>query len=277
MTIELSNEPRGCGKIQEGAVYMGAPLGVGPLAKWAWVVGKLWDSDEDESIRYSPDILPNRQQVEIDWAGTKAAGRLTDEPVEKDDGPLFAVADHIGSCYYSPWSFYLETISRGPNRRVRRDMAKLWARNVPFPILFGSKDVPWFDSQEHAERFLFWAVKEGLIPLSKFHPPGDAGSTLKIFIASCDWTPTWTGKYFLSSSGNNGAGHPAMLVIKALEQAGWEELEIPPAAYPSSFQRVIFGASWVTRICQVLDDKDDLDSDLAEAGVLKAIVKEVTK
>lgn len=147
--IQLSNEKRGCGNLVRGALYMGAQLGLGPLAKWAWMLGKLWDSDEGESIRYSPDVLPDRQQVEIDWAGTKAAGRLTDEPVGKDD-PLFAVADHIGSCHYTPMEFYQETIERGPNRRIRRDTAKLWAKNTPFPILFGSKDIPWFDSQEHA-------------------------------------------------------------------------------------------------------------------------------
>ena len=68
-----------------------------------------------------------------------------------------------------------------------------------------------------------------------------------------------------------------MLIIKAEELARKSGLEVPLVCYVDSHQRVIFGASWCTFIVQLKDKDDELADDLAEAGVLKAIlVEEVT-
>ena len=103
----------------------------GILRAWTWLLGEPWQLGH-----YIDGAgVPPRTQIEINvrhtvmreyiwhWEWAEPSAECGTGCPELDL-PGFAIADHVGSQFYSPMSFARECALRGPSRRLTPDNAK---------------------------------------------------------------------------------------------------------------------------------------------------------
>ena len=249
--IHLSNVSRGCGKLKKNQCYGGGlPDSAGTLMP-TWLLGEPWYGGR--RLCADDQEIPPRCQVQIALYETLSLLRVTPFAL----GRKFAIADHVGEKYYSPWSFAVEAQIRGPNRNVGRINAKNWANKVPFVCLFAHPKLPLFVDKEHATLFLKWAESTELT---------------RTVLDERDWTPTWEREGFGFTVFDKywGFDHPSRNVLEALHKADEQKIEIPLELEPDQ-EKGIYFSSWFTYVCGTFDE---MPEDLAEAGVSQGIIVE---
>jgi len=297
MTVSINTAPRKCGDVKKGGAYGGAEQAQGGILRSAWLVGEMWEGAESPCIPVGEE-LPYRTQIEINPRASLNRGTLTDASyiVMHGDHPTsieqWGLADHVGEAFYkTPYSFAKETIARGPNRRVTLSNAKLWADNVPFPVLFVHNKVPVFKSQLQAEKFLSWASAHEWIEASKLRTAvndwadrnklPDLISMAETMIewrkalardeSTLCWRPTWEGQLFgMHDKADTGKGHLGVCVLEALNNIG-KHSKIPEDLRPD-FDRAVFFASWFTYIAVAVEDESEFDDDLSQYGIEAGIM-----
>jgi len=249
--VHLNGASRGCGKLKKNQCYGGGlPDSAGTLMS-TWLLGEPWYGGR--RICADDQEIPPRCQVQIALYETLTSHRVTPFSL----GRKFAIADHVGEKYYSPWSFAVEAQIRGPNRNVGRINAKSWANKVPFVCLFAHPKLPLFNVQDMAEAFLDWGAAR------------DLTSTVT---EEQDWTPTWMheGFGFTVFDKYHGTGHPGRRILEALHNANEHKLEIPDEILPE-YEKEIYFSSWFTYIAGTFDE---MPEDLLKAGVSQGIIVE---
>lgn len=266
MTIHVSGEARGCGSLQKGGCYATSEFGPGgTLLPWSWILGQPWLT----GLNVLAAGMPPRVQVEINPQATLKSAYLwlaewkaAADP--SSDIPTWGLADHVGSKFYTPLSFAEECRQRGPSRRLTPANAKKWAAQVPFPIFFTTNVYPLWASQAAAEDWLYNC-------LSKDSLEEGAG---KLIVESSniyfDWNPTWKAEGWGLSKGCEW-GELHTLAAEGFHYLDLYKGRVTPQ--PEHRIEAVFGASWITHIVQVLDEADEVSEDLAQAGVVKAVIK----
>lgn len=145
----VDDPDRGCGNLREGGCYLrgGDFSEDGTLEPWTWALGEHIIGGKNLNISAPPRSmtlvrLPETLHKRSLWTGLLAGEKL---PAPLAHLPAFSLIDHVGSSYYTPWSFYQETEEHGPSRRVPEDFAATIARYTPLPILFTHSWLPVVD------------------------------------------------------------------------------------------------------------------------------------
>lgn len=259
MFREMLVRRRGCGSLVPGGFYaQSEPSSRGSLRAWTWTLGTMIDASGAHNVLLSP---PRRGQMIINLPATLASGRLVISPTEHEhereypglrNVPRAGLIDHVGSAYYTAWSFANEIMRAGVSRRVTSDMARLIAPYVPMPILFTHHDIPLPDEGMAADmEAAAWDenVPDDLVRLPSFA------------------LPTWGTR-------NAQPQHWGERVLRWIAQArDGRDSSLPPYA-PDQWQTVpmmeqAFGLSWVCSVVYVSkgDEEVRFIDDLYAAGI----------
>lgn len=271
-TIRISNAPRGCGRLKKGGCYgISEMVKGGTLAPWTWLLAQPWETEPLHMI-WCSGYIPARSQVEIDPRATlleceiipfKDSSEWTHdrdffEQVAKEV-PEYGVADHVGTCFYTPWEFAVECMTQGSSRRFSRLIAKKLARHTPFPIFFSHSDIPSLENHEQAYALLEHALEDQ--SNRDFRAP---------------WYPTWYEEDFGLKAGDyNGEGHAMVKVLEYLSKEATEN-KTRKVAYDiiADYEEAVFGASWITEVVQIVGEDEEVEESLAAAGVQKGVLEE---
>jgi hypothetical protein len=148
----------------------------------------------------------------------------------------WGLMDHVGSVFYTPWTFAQEVSQIGASRRVPRSLALALIDRLPCPILFTHSDIAFFATEQDRDR---WYSERGRGGISH---------------------PTWQ----LSSFGypDKGVTTRHMFVHdKAILDWGLKEEDI--ARWGIQYHEAVFGFSMITEASYVLKEGETGDSDLA--------------
>lgn len=263
MHIEtIPNPTRRCGRLREGGYYLQSEVFAGgTLAAWTWVLGR-------HVVGERPTLyvdVPPRAAVLFNPLATLSTGfQIMDTSFEVEEAPAhlqhvgyLGVLDHVGSRYYTPWTFAEECRLLGPSRRVPESLMRRIAPLLPLPVFFAHADVPVFESFPRAQHFLLEFACVGLDEVT-FNPTWE--------------NPTWG----LRRGDVRGEDHFVVSVLRTLDGARQNGTlrGLSDTLRPEVYQ-IIFGVSWFTRGVYVLrDGEDDLfDPSLGRAGVVPVRVE----
>ena len=261
-----ANPVRGCGTKKKGGYYLESETSrEGELRLWTWILGSGTADGENCFLSIPPRqmtvgnlpaslLLGEYISPEASiWDGVHLAGELTANMKVYNDlkgrcGEL-SLMDHVGSSFYSPWSFAFEVMKYGPSRRVPPAIAKIVACKLPVPIVFAHSDMPLFEHLESRDNAL---------------------TAAKATASSFNWgdvqfKPTWMddGWGLFVKHKNYGNLHYMSLLLEAMSLSG----EVENEAGMVQLQEIVaeqncyeqpFGASWVTKVTYCLQDDDDL-------------------
>jgi len=265
MDVILQDVERGCGTVKKNGVYLIAEKGLGgTLSIWTWLLGCMLEDELTSSI-FCDGNIPPRTQIRINPQETLRQSLFWPHEWGFKDGPtfnnipIFGLADHVGSNNYTPISFAKECQVLGPSRRISRDLAGDFADKTPFPIFFAHSDVPVWKTKASLDRFTSWALLDEMLTVRE-HAVYASGRT---------WDNPTFGFGDVDYHGND---HLGIALMAALDEAKEQKLEIPKEAQPVMLE-AFFGASWVTKVIQVKGEDEDVDENLAKAGVYRGIVE----
>jgi len=277
------NPERGCGTKVNDACYAEGEMSLhGMLARWTWLLG----DGLTENIYLK---VPPRQIVMINPVATIAfrsiIGHEWPFEIHEDAQPLYnrlseasknvGVADHVGTKYYSPFSFATECIDLGPSRRISKDMAKelaeiVW-KNGPIPMLFTHSRMPVFRHEENRMRAIN-LVKEC------YEDEEDKWDRFDYL------EPTWLHKNW-GMYGENWAGHthcilPILTTLSIMDQA-WKKVSDSEAwnrfkmfftnkDYVQFIEQP-FGMSWLCKVSYTLDENGQADPEMVDVPGLNII------
>lgn len=260
--IILDSTPRECGDLKEDSYYGGGELVPGGILEAvSWLLGPMWDVDlgggeTGVGMMEVGGMVPPRTQVEINPTESIYRSGLwlrewgtydRDYTVHAGD---FGLADHIGSSYYTPWSYADETKSRGANRKVTDKNARKWAEEVPFVVFCTHSDIPFFRDQVHAERFLSWAQGNRLTDISEQVGASELLENEVEYCHSCSIEMPAGVTRIDDLTGNHscakcGSGHiERRNASKAFSHAQWDERlreELPALDWSHTWERERFG------------------------------------
>lgn len=244
MLRTVSNPERGCGQLKEGGCYARGDMSPGGALKaWSWVLGEHIINGDNLTV-----TVPPRQMQIIKLPETLATRRIvlaTDEltiefPRYEDDPlanlPKLALLDHVGSSYYTPFSFFSEVLREGTSRRIPQHVAKQIAPLCPIPILFSHSWLPLMDK----------TIVEDVIEWS--NPSRDLHTTLQ-------YEPTFeqTGWGIYRDKGI-GKDHWIIPTLEAMNRIADGKSDVHlTKIFPSIIAEntliteQIFGISWITR------------------------------
>jgi pimeloyl-ACP methyl ester carboxylesterase len=151
----------------------------------------------------------------------------------------FAVLDHVGKSFYpSAWAFAEECAERGPSRRITRQEAVALAGRLPCPVVFTHNNAPCFADMD------------------------ECVVSLDFLRADKSWLATWLRDGFGITAGAGGYGfdHPVVDILERLDSG----MKMPT-------REAVFGGSWLTYVGQVIDEGEELEPALADAGVCKIV------
>ena len=260
----VPNPQRGCGQLKEGGFYARGDVGTGgTLSSWTWTLGEHVIGGKNLNIS-----VPARQMQVINLPATLHRRQMSTEAVELfADNPLaklpaYALLDHIGSEYYTPWSFMLECSQHGPSRRIPQNIANAIAKHCPIPIVFTHTWLPVVD--EH-----YWA------DLCQWTAPGVAPAlwTTEPTYEVTEWgirRDDWHG-----GLDRNGLIHWIIPTLRQMHEAGGGKekhlSQIMPAelAENTLLSEQIYGISWITRCVYIAseNDNDQTLEELMQAGI----------
>lgn len=237
----VSNAARGCGTLVKGGTYAQGRHGKGgTLEDWTWCLGEGVIGGRNLNLS-----APARQMGLIRLPETLFNRYVSSEPLPFTTDvlgrlPEFALLDHIGASFYTPWSFANEVKRLGPSRRVPEAMAATIARHLPIPILFTHSWMPVVDGR-HQDALLQWAGGVGSWDVSMTHEH-----------------PEW-GIY--ASDRNHGDGHWLVPVLNALHRQceGYKLVGNLPAelAENTLLDEATLGISWINSVIYVSDGTED--------------------
>lgn len=263
-TIYVSGAERGCGSLKKGGLYATSELSPnGTLNVWAWVLGQPWEG----GLNVLAAGMPPRVQLEINPQATLKSAYLwlAEWKADADPNseiPTWGLADHVGGKFYTPLNFALECQQRGPSRRLTPTNARKWASQVPFPIFFTTNVYPLWSSMAAAEDFLYNAMSKDALEEGAGALGIGRGEFSPLF------TPTWKWEEWGLYAGQNpGKGH---YLTEAFHYLDLYKGRVAPR--PTYRIEAVFGASWITHVVQVLDKDEEVDDELAQAGVVKAVI-----
>lgn len=260
---------RGCGSLRAGKSYLQGGMGPGGRLKaWAWLLSRHIEGDKDNLLISSPA----RQVRIINLPASIVAGRIIyPEQTEKITAlkeidlaegldlferlPQNAVLDHVGSKYYTPYSFAAECEAHGPSRCMPRQVVKEIAPYLPCPIVFTHSSMPIMAGESVSDIF-DWAVTTL------------AHDTLKVSDAHSDQNPVWFNKEWgLYRNDKNGSDHMLTLILEAISWAALGKdkplYSVMPAPLYDQVMYVEqpFGVSWLNRAVYI-QKGDETEDDL---------------
>ncbi len=265
----VPNPQRGCGRLKEGGFYArGDSAPGGTLGAWSWTLGEHVIGGRNLTIS-----VPARQMTVIRLSATLHTRRLMTEAVMlPDDSPLtklppFAVIDHVGSEFYTPYSFARECVECGPSRRIPANVAKAIAPYTPIPIVFTHSWLPITDAGT-VNDLLAWADPR-LIGDDNLH-----------FSPTYE-RPSWgirKGDYY-------GGDHWIIPVLRRMHEASGEQEVHLTKLMPTEIveqtltAEQIFGISWLTRVIRVVTgEEDDAElENLLKSGIEPVIAEAVER
>jgi hypothetical protein len=251
------NPLRGCGRLKQGGVYAtGSSFSpTGTLAALTWVLGDhLLASLPARNLAVT---VPPRQMVLFDpqmsldqhtliTADVSLTLRAQNHAVPSvwpalQRLPRLALLDHVGSRYYSPWTFAQELQRLGPSRHIPPMIAKGIAKHLPVPIFFTHSAMPFFHDAAHRDAFVTEILED------------DA--------ANAQTQPTWERpRWGLYAQDDHGEGHMLTRVL--------EHCHTAKDQYDLDHHEAVFCASWITGVVYVLqDDEETLPSHLSGSGI----------
>jgi hypothetical protein len=284
-TSEEQDPERGCGTKANDACYAegGGFSAQGTLRPWTWLLG-------DGLVDNIYLKVPPRQIVVINPVATitlrSLIGSAWPFEIPEKQQALFnrlseatknvGVADHVGTKYYSPFSFATECIDLGPSRRISKDMAKELAEVVwkhgPIPMLFTHSRMPVFRHEENRAR-AFSLVKECY--------ENDDEENWDQF----DYLePTWLHKNW-GMYGENWAGHqhrtlPILTTLSIMDRAwkkvsdseSWNRFKMffTNKDYVQFIEQP-FGMSWLCKVSYTLDENGQADPEMVDVPGLNII------
>jgi len=240
----ISNPPRGCGRAKEGGFYARGDVGPGgTLSAWSWVLGEHLIGKFNYTIS-----VPARQMQMIHLPATLITGKMMTTPVDLSDFPHLrnlppiCLLDHVGSAFYTPYSFYSECVQHGPSRRIPENIAKVLAGHTPIPIMFTHDWLPVVD-HERIDALLAWSQNKR--DRLSFDPtPLDA-----------DWGITVESNY-------RGRDHWIIPIIRQMheasngEQCHLTKIMPPELVNDTLIAEQVYGISWITSVVYVAKDGD---------------------
>jgi hypothetical protein len=262
-----ANPKRGCGTKKKGGFYLeGGELDEGGTlwtATYFFGSGLLVDMD---SIRGVNIQVPPRQMNIHNIPGTIANAQLEPAtskfvPVDTANWTVYqnlkgkrvkrlGIIDHVGSSYYTPWTFSEETRMLGPSRRTTEEfaftVAALIQRYGPIPVLFTHSEIPVFETAVDRE---------------------DALTTLMMEPSRKMLEPTWLWEDFGMYAGMDpGNTHYMRHILRAMDSG-------------ETFDNVMtieqpFVASWYTRVTYTLPEDgriNDKIQNMYDAGLINII------
>lgn len=160
-----ANPPRGCGSKKPNSFYAegGEFSSDGALYPWTWLLGdgleqNIFMSIPPRQIQLLNPILTIFFQSFMPASGPSVPipeFRKWEYEHLKDATSTPGVGDHVGSQYYTPFSFAVETEELSASRRVSPKVAKALALAInqfgPLPFMFTHKDIPSFRSPEELQ------------------------------------------------------------------------------------------------------------------------------
>ncbi len=237
----VADTRRGCGNLVKGGLYARGTFGKnGTLEAWTWCLGEGVIGGRNLNLS-----APARQMGLIRLPETLFNRYVSSEPLPFTTDvlgrlPAFALLDHIGASFYTPWSFASEVKRLGPSRRVPEAMAATIARHLPMPILFTHSWMPVVDSG-YQDELMKWAGAVGSWDISMTHDH-----------------PEW-GVY--AADRNHGEGHWLVPVLTALHRQceGYKLIGNLPAelAENTLLNEQAFGISWITNVCYIVTGEED--------------------
>jgi hypothetical protein len=278
------NPKRGCGKKTNDACYAeGGEFSLdGMLLPWVWLLG---DGVRDNIYMK----IPPRQVVLVNPIATLTLRDLIGDgwpfEIPQEQESLFenltkgikksrGLADHVGTRYYTPYSFARECEEHGPSRRVSKDMAKELAEIIfqegPIPMLFTHGLMPVFRHEE-----------DRVHALTLVEECYQADLNWKAF----DYVlPTWMDERWGMYGGCWGGGaHYLVPVLTTLSlmQSKWSEIKDVEAwqrfrkFFENSkhvrFVEQPFGMSWLCQISYTLDEDGKADPEMLDVPGLNII------
>lgn len=245
----VSNPERGCGRLKEGGFYArGDTSPNGMLNAWTWCLGEHCTGGLNLTIS-----VPARQMQVINLPATLHSRRMRTEALENGvltpDSPLrrlppLALLDHIGSEFYTPWSFYAECSMHGPSRRIPEHMARTIAAHTPIPIVFTHSALPVADPLA-VNDLIAWALDGSVFPRS-------------VLLRSPTYLEPewglWRGAY-------DGGNHWVVTALNKLAALGNHKkhlTEVLPAALAEQtlMCEQVYGISWISRCIYVAAESD---------------------
>lgn len=240
----VANPPRGCGRLKEGGFYARGDVGSGgTLRSWSWVLGEHVIG----GFNYAISAPPRSMQL-VHFPATLVSGKLMTDPVDLSEFPHLrnlpsvALLDHVGSAFYTPFSFYKECAAHGPSRRIPEDIAKVIAKHCPLPILFTHDWLPIAD-KVIVEPLLQWA---GANPEYKVYDPTPFDA---------DWGITVRETY-------NGRDHWAISLMQKMDEVGkgkqrhLSKIMSAELLNDTLIAEQVYGVSWITRCVYIAKDGD---------------------
>lgn len=284
------NPERGCGTKANDACYAegGEFSAQGTLMPWTWLLG----DGLTENIYLE---VPPRQIVTINPVATitlrSLIGGAWPFEIPEKQRALFnrlseatknvGVADHVGTKYYSPFSFATECIDLGPSRRISKDMAKELAEAIwehgPIPMLFTHSRMPVFRHEENRVRAMN-LVKECY---EKEWDNWDQFNYIE---------PTWLHENW-GMYGDNWLGQqhyilPILTTISIMDQAwrkvsdseSWKRFKMffTNKDYVQFIEQP-FGMSWLCKVSYTLDENGQADPEMVDVPGLNIIDLEAYK
>lgn len=245
----ISNPERGCGTLKEGGFYARGDLGNDSnLSTWTWTLGDGIMGGNNYAIEATP-----RQMQLINLPSTLDVGRAVYEPdglpltVPGDHAlrqlPDIAMLDHVGSSFYTPWSFAGEAMAEGPSRKIPPQIAKIIAPYTPMPILFTHSWMPMVDPSRLDE----------LIEWTELDPDFSYfGRTPDI--------PGWG----LGAQDDHGIDHwftTILVMMHSVKGKVTELSRVMPTPLCEDVLTVeqVFGLSWITRVIYIAPEEADED------------------
>lgn len=265
-----SNPKRGCGQKVEGGFYAEAEMGPGGmLAPWTWVLG-----DGLEGGVNCLAAVPPRRSLYGNTAASLVLGEFVgaDVPVYFMDeqsreyerlrrrAGTVALFDHVGSQFYSAWSFANECKLYGPSRRLSPLLAKELAQKVPIPIVFTHGRMPLFRGEAARARAI-WLMNE---LVDGFEPE-------KLYLEATWLAADW-GVRAAMGNGAESWLRPLLSVWHRLER-DWTAVKDNPLFQEARaiFDECLlveqpFGISWITKVGYVPKQGEDVAEAAQEMG-----------
>lgn len=262
-----ANPKRGCGTKKKGGFYLeGGELDEGGTlytATYFFGTGLLEDMDTVRGVNIH---VPPRQMNIHNIPGTIANAQLEAAtskfvPVDTENWALYqhlkggrvkrlGIIDHVGSSYYTPWTFSEETRMLGPSRRTTEDfaftVAGLIQRFGPIPVLFTHSEMPVFETEVDREDALTALMLE---------------PSRKMLQATWFW-----GDFGMYNGMNPGITHYMRHVLRAMNNGETFD-NVTTIEQP-------FVASWYTRVTYTLPEDgkvSDKIQQMYDAGLINVL------
>lgn len=235
----IANPERGCGRLHAGGYYaQGIGSAYGSLID-AWCLATCI---QDEFNLFVTPV--NKRQLElINLPATLEMGnvRLPSDPTIELTRPAlkglprYALLDHVGTKFYTPYQFAQEVFAHGPSRRIPEHVAAQIAPYTPMPIVFTHSQIPLLTIEGIASIAALTSTFDNI--------SGDSLATARV----CSWhDPKW-GLYI---GNHNGSDHWSLPVLK---------YEADNLLLPFPHHEQIFFISWINRIVYIASENDDQD------------------